>query len=342
MDNHPLNAQLTQQSKYSPFSVFLVTQNKVSKMRNADIIWNHTIVRGHVQVWAGMGNAGKTTIAMQAASDIAKDGYDVSYFQEDMGGSDVPALFEHSNIHGYKLLNSALAGQSAIDIVAVLEDLAKSQDDLSNEVYFFDTLKKFCDLMAKGGSRKFFTLMRSLSTLGATIVLLGHTNKHLGTDGKPIFEGVGDIRNDVDELFYVIRTATDENGICLVGITPDKQRAFVKETSFKLNTNTRAVIPVEMKRSIAEIKRIQELKSENSEVIDYVNGYLDKHIVENLTALAELVAKECKRGDRVIGLHKAREIIRALSSEQDDDLAIWLRTQLGLHNAVRISKKNNP
>ena len=32
---------------------------------------------------------------------------------------------------------------------------------------------------------------------GATIVLLGHTNKHVGLDGKLIFEGVADVRNDV-------------------------------------------------------------------------------------------------------------------------------------------------
>lgn len=338
MDEVVLNVEFKDYSPPSPFLAFLVTEDKVNAMCDAEIIWNHTIVRGHVQVWCGAGNAGKTTIAMLAAAEIAKTGCEVLYFQEDAGKSDLPALHEHSIEHGYQLLNTALAQQSAEDIVRILEDLAKSGNDLSGQVYFFDTLKKFCDLMVKGGVRRFFTLMRSLSTLGATIVLLGHTNKHL-MDGKPVFEGVGDIRNDTDELFYVTRTEKDDNGMCVVGMEPDKQRALVKETSYEMNTLTREIKPVEMQRSVAEIRHIQNSFRQNQDVIDCVNAYLEQHQVENLTALADFVNKSCERGDRAIGRNKAMKIIKTHSSPHDDELALWLRTKGFANNAVRISKK---
>ena len=70
---------------------------------------------------------------------------------------------------------------------------------LGNIVLIVDTLKKFVELMSKGGARLFFSLMRALTQRGATVILLGHTNKHRGPDGKLVFEGVGDVRADVDE-----------------------------------------------------------------------------------------------------------------------------------------------
>lgn len=312
---------------------FVVTEEMVEEMMDAEIIWSNTIVRGHVQVWAAPANGGKTTIAMCASNELANAGFNVLYFQEDAGGSDMKQLVDAAKSGGYKLLNSTLGGKSVNDIVKTIRMIAKSREDLSNDIFIFDTLKKFCDLMGKGASREFFSLMRSLSALGGTVILLGHTNKNLDFNGKPIFEGVGDVRNDVDELFYFSRSEPNANGDILVGVEPDKVRSLVKATSYKI-TADRKVIPIETERSIADIKKIQHSRNEYQDLIAFVNDHLDKHQAENLTSLAEVVRDNCG-----IGLNKAKSIILEHSGAYEDDWVLWLRTKVTANNAVRISKK---
>jgi len=312
---------------------FVVRDEMVKEMIDAEIIWSNTIVRGHVQVWAAPANGGKTTLAMHAAKELAHDGFDVFYFLEDAGGSDLKQLVDTATSGGYRLLNSTVTGKSVGDILKTIGEIAGSQADLSNNVYIFDTLKKFCDLMGKGASRAFFSLMRSLSTLGGTVILLGHTNKNPDHRGKPIFEGVGDVRNDVDELFYLSKSAPDENGNSLIGIEPDKVRAVLQATTYKLTAN-REVIPIETERSVAQIRKLEQSREEHEPVITYITSYLDEHESEKLTSLAEKARDNCG-----IGLNKARSIIMEHSGSNDDKWVLWRRTRVKANNTIRISKK---
>jgi hypothetical protein len=174
---------------------FAVTQEQVNNMTDTRMIWRALIALSHLSVWSAPGNGGKTTIAKLAAAELSRDGFTVFFLQEDASAGDLPVLFEHAQTHGYLLLNSTLNGGSPQDQIDTLYELVATDTNLSNYVFFLDTLKKFVDIMKKGGAREFFQLMRALTTRGATVVLLGHTNKHLGLDGKLIFEGVGDVRN---------------------------------------------------------------------------------------------------------------------------------------------------
>ncbi|MFN5724994.1 MAG: hypothetical protein ACK47O_14415, partial [Betaproteobacteria bacterium] len=109
---------------------------------------------------------------------------------------------------------------------------------MSNWVMFFDTLKKYTDLMSKSGARSYFQLLRALTLRGCTIVALGHTNKHLGADGRPVFEGVGDVRNDVDELFYIEAIRDESSGLVTMTMKPDKWRCNVEAATFELDTRS--------------------------------------------------------------------------------------------------------
>ena len=192
-------------------SQFFVTDEQVRAMKQTRLIWRDLIAMSHLAVWSAPGNGGKTSLATFAAGELA-DEFSVLYFQEDASAGDLPALHQHAASHGYQLLNSTLADASPEDQIKVLQQLIQGGADLGGFVLFFDTLKKYTDLMSKGGTRAFFKLMRGLTQRGATVVLLGHTNKHKGTDGKLIFEGVGDVRNDVDELLYIESTEKDASG----------------------------------------------------------------------------------------------------------------------------------
>jgi len=330
---------LRQGQVYSPPTVnpleqfvrrFQITDDMVSQMEQAEIIWNDVLVSGHVQVWASKPNGGKTTIAMLAASELASK-YDVYFLQEDAGAGDLPALKAHANLHGYSLLNSMLASSTT---EAMLEQLKGLRNvDLSNHVFIFDTLKKFADVMSKRGAPEFFKLMRGLSTLGATVVLLGHTNKHLAVDGKPVFEGVGDVRSDVDELFYLLRTDS-QNDECLVQFEAEKCRAAVGKPTFKINTQTRAVWRTDVDIDVAALARIQEQRRKDADIIEAVNQRLRSGTgTEAITSLARAVSEAVG-----CGINKAQKVIKRHSSPNDVN-AIWLASRLFAHNEIRISLK---
>jgi hypothetical protein len=79
-------------------------------------------------------------------------------------------------------------------------------------------------------------LLRSLTGKGATIVALGHTNKYKDSDGKPIYEGTGDIRSDADELIYLIPQKHDDKSMT-VSTEPDKVRGTFEPITFNISPN---------------------------------------------------------------------------------------------------------
>lgn len=309
-----------------------VTDEQVSNMQETRLIWRELIAMGHLAGWMAPGNGGKTTLALAAAADLSAAGFRVFFFQEDASAGDLPALHHHSKDHGYTLLNSTLAGVTPDDQIRTLRDLAKSGLDLSNFVLFFDTLKKYTDLMSKGGTRAFFGLMRALTQRGATIVMLGHTNKHKGLDGKLMFEGVGDVRNDVDELLYVDATDRDPCGLVTLTMRPDKVRSLVKETTFTLDTNTREIKALDRVVDVASIQARQRRQRDDEPLIAEVRVALQAGGM-NLTELADRVAQAAG-----IGKHKARELIERYSSEDaQNPHALWFETRIRVNNVRHIS-----
>lgn len=311
---------------------FAVTAEQVESMKTTRIIWRDQIALSHLLAWIGQAGGGKTTIAKFAAGELAQAGFRVFYFQEDAPAGDLPALHEHARAHGYKLLNSTLAGASPDDQISVLRDLAKSDADLSNTVFVLDTLKKYADLMSKGGMRGFFTLMRALTQRGATVLLLGHTNKHRGVDGKLMFEGVGDVRNDVDELVYLDATEKDATGIVTVTMRPDKVRCAIKEATFQIDTATLTVRPLATVVDVQAIKAAQEQRREDQSLIDVIDSTLAAGGM-NHTELVRRVRDETG----LSRLRVERVIERYISAEPGAPGALWSETR-GLSNARYIAR----
>jgi hypothetical protein len=81
----------------------------------------------------------------------------------------------------------------------------------SGVVVVLDTLKKFTDLMDKTRSSTFTKIGRQFVAKGGTLVCLAHTNKNLGQDGKPVYAGSSDFRDDAD-CAYTIRPLAVEVG----------------------------------------------------------------------------------------------------------------------------------
>jgi hypothetical protein len=79
------------------------------------------------------------------------------------------------------------------------------------KIIILDTLKKFTSLMDKKSCANFGIKIREFISHGGTIIALAHTNKNRSDDGKLIFEGTGDITNDVDCYYTIDNNITDGN-----------------------------------------------------------------------------------------------------------------------------------
>lgn len=310
---------------------FFVTDEGVQEMEDTRVL-HQVIGQQHLAVWAGAAGNGKTTIARHVAGNLAADGYTVMYFQEDASAGDLPELFRHSKDHGYKLLNSTLSNKSPDDMLQSLHQLVVGAADLRRHVYFFDTLKKFADLMSKWGTREFFRLMRGLTLRGCTVILNGHTNKHKGMDGKLVFEGVGDVRNDVDELIYIEATDKDAHGMVTMTMRPDKVRCMVRELSFSYDTHTRELRALPAAVDVGAVLARQRQLKDDEAGIETVRQALRGGGM-NFTELVQAVAESAG-----MSRNAARTLINRYASERLDDAdALWMDTRLGSDNARRIS-----
>ncbi|MCB1893541.1 MAG: AAA family ATPase [Rhodocyclaceae bacterium] len=213
---------------------FNVSKEDVTNMNDAEFLIPNLIVRGHVHVFVAPPNGGKTTLFMHLCEGLAAQGLDVRYINVDTNPGDLKRHYAHAEEHGYRLLApDAKPGLSAADVVHVLHVLCDEGVSLGDLVLIFDTAKKFTETIDKRQAKAFLGLMRSLSTRGATIALLHHTNKYRGADGRTIYEGTGDWRADADELIY-LDGEKDEDGSLIVTTRPDKVRAPFSTQSFRI------------------------------------------------------------------------------------------------------------
>lgn len=310
---------------------FFVTAEQVEQMKRTLLIWLDLLAQGHLAVWCAPAGDGKTTIAMKAAAELAAS-FKVLFFQEDASAGDLPALYKHAAEHGYALLNSTLADARPEDQLDVLRALVESGAPLDEYVLIFDTLKKYADLMSKGGTREFLRLMRALTQRGATVILLGHTNKHKGPDGKLMFEGVGDVRNDVDELLYIEATDKDARGIRTLTIRPDKARCAIRDATFELDTNTRELRLLDRVVDVSAILRAKQQREDDEPLIDATKRTLSSGGL-NYTVLVDRVIADSGRSRATV----EGVIRRYLSDRLGDPNALWLETRLRLNNTRHIA-----
>jgi len=221
---------------------FETSDEMVKKLEDATLIWGKFLYQGHFCVICSAPNAGKSTLARKIAADLSRHGFDVAYINVDASGSDIKAHHEEAKHYGYRVIAPDLhVGSSVVDVTKGLEELAKSGADFSQLVLILDTLKKFVDVIQKSQSKKFYATLRSLTTKGATVLVLSHTNKYSDSEGKPVFEGTADLRADVDELVYLVSTKTADDSDLLISATIDKRKSDAEKMSFRMAAQTREI-----------------------------------------------------------------------------------------------------
>jgi hypothetical protein len=213
---------------------FELSNDEADAMSNPTWIRKHLIIQGHVIAIPAPPNGGKTTIFFHIAGEIAGD-YQVFYVNADVSGGDAKSMVYQAKAKGFTLmLPDMKAGMSMDSVVDRITLMNEVDADYSGIVFIFDTLKKMTDVISKGKSKALYKTLRGLSAKGMTIILLCHTNKYTDTDGKPIFEGTGDLRTDVDDMIYLIHKK-NADGSMTVSTEPDKVRGTFKPITFEIS-----------------------------------------------------------------------------------------------------------
>lgn len=301
--------------KSDPFKGLLtmeVTEEITKNISEAKLAYSPIFPHGHLIAVCSRAGAGKTTLMTYVAGAMAKDGYRVMYINADAGASDIKDYYNHATEHGYTLINPDLTNGTADKVIHELRQIALAESDLSKTVIVLDTLKKFGDLMNKTKSKQFNSLLRTLTTKGITVICLAHTNKYNDSDGKPIFEGTGDLRNDFDELIYLIPVSNSDGSIT-VSTKIDKSRANIHDMSFTISADREVTVLFNYIDTLA-ISEYQKNLADDQAVIDFILeqiGYISMTATE-LRAVA--IAKDIK-----YSRSRLDTVLRRYSSDKSPD-----------------------
>lgn len=282
------------------------------------------IASGHTLVLVGKPGTGKSVIARDSALSLAEAGYDVMYINMDCTQADAKYQFAESQAAGYALFTPHLKGTREIArIRQLLIDIANSDGDLSGSVLFIDTLKKIPDLMSKHSVKEFFNLARTLTGKGATLVLLAHANKHL-VNGKIMFEGVGDVESDCDDLIYLVGS-TDGDVQTIQTAPSDKVRGTFSVLTWEYNRSSRGLKLV-ANRDLKSEEVAREQEADDLPLIECIKS--------------ELIVRDMKQKDLVdllknegIGRNRALALLQRYASAEGVFPQHWIKERLQYKNA---------
>jgi hypothetical protein len=260
------------------------TDEMMEKIQNSKFAWRKLIVQGHICAMVAKPNGGKTTLMTFASGEMAKDGYRVIYINVDASAGDLKVYHQHASTHGYTLLApDMIEGKSAKTVTTLLESMAEAGDDLSDVVVVFDTLKKFVEVMNKSQGKVFYALLRKLTAFGMTSVLLAHTNKYNDENGMPIYEGTGDLKNDIDELIYLIPIVADDRSIT-VSTKVDKERAVTENATFHISPSRIVTAAQDYVDTLDQSNTLKKMDADSSAI-----SFILEHIAVDCKSLTQLV-----------------------------------------------------
>jgi len=275
-----------------------VRKEYVEKLGNEEYLHPNLIIRQHVITIIAESGGGKTTFFYYyIAPLLSKKGLIVYYIDADSPTSEHKVMKDVADEYCFKFINSdANHGTSVEGLIQRLKTIADSEADLTNWVIFIDTLKKMADLLQKNSVKQFYVLCRKLSARGATVVLLGHANKYRDKEGNLVFEGVGDVKSDSDELIFFERRTNQDGSIDVTTVVDTgkgaKVRGIFKPISFKISPD-RKVTPYDEALKLPDLTTTGAVKATNDQILMATQEYLvecaepviQKELVQQVSAI---------------------------------------------------------
>ncbi len=193
-----IDTAIVPQNRLSGLARFATNIERLEEMTNRDFVIDGLIQEKSHTVIYGASGTGKTTLMFYFIKEAKEHNPNLEIFYFLLDGADQIAL------NGARYYNDAntlhiLNLVQARDIMEELHNNIKEKTDLSNVLFIFDTYKKFQnDVNNKGANSKHMHILRELTSLGATVVSVAHTNK----DGKN-FSGTAEMEQDADAVIKV-------------------------------------------------------------------------------------------------------------------------------------------
>ncbi|MCP4476407.1 MAG: AAA family ATPase, partial [Gammaproteobacteria bacterium] len=190
----------------NPFEQFAITKQDRERLKHMDYLIDELIPRGHALVLYGAAGSGKTTVCHSLAMRIAMERPDMIVSSLYLDGAGVMAsdMDEHRDNEG--LNNYIIAYNGTVsEINKMLLNMGRLPD-LSNHVIIYDTFKYLTENVNCKASNKraIHNYLKPLTKLGATIIMLHHTNK----DGEN-YSGTAELEQDTDGM---IKAESFESG----------------------------------------------------------------------------------------------------------------------------------
>lgn len=214
------------------------TAEKVKAKRDylgsLDYLLPNYIAKGHITVIVAHPNGAKTLHMCALLKQQLDQGIDLSnvyYFNEDdsaFGSVSKSEIFQDLPINfitGSEQEKDSFYSKPS-DLYDVMDALIQG-GQANGVVIILDTLKKFMDVMRKGGQSSVGDKMqkfRAFTQAGGTIIGLAHANKGRDEEGRPIFAGVQDLEDDIDQMYFLSPETEKEDTEQVVAITLGKER----------------------------------------------------------------------------------------------------------------------
>jgi hypothetical protein len=255
-------------------------------------------------------NTGKTLITLALAIDAITKGtidpQNFYYMNMDDNGNGLIEKTRFAAELGFEILADGYKGFRSSDFRKAMEVMIEDGTAKGN-VVVLDTLKKFTNTMDKNSSSDFAKVIRRFCMKGGTVIALGHTNKHKGSDGKRKYSGTSDIVDDFD-CAYVLDTleVASDAGHKIVEFENIKRRGNVAQAVAYSYINSPEISYDEMLLSVQEVDEYQldpirkqmEIRSDQL-VLDAVKSSISSGVNTKIK-LSKDVAKKTGASHRAV------------------------------------------
>ena len=182
----------------------------------------------------GPPGCGKTAVLMAAGALWTARGYEVHYFQVDVGGADLKVYHQMAEKGGFTLHSTLDCSMN--DLRVSLHKIASDAKpgELNKVVFIIDTYKKIAaDVLSKKANSMVAEVFRQITQKGGSVIALGHCNKHRDADGNLVFSGTQDVMDDCDALI-VFDAVKDESARQVVVNAEFRKGRTVNDSPFGL------------------------------------------------------------------------------------------------------------
>lgn len=170
--------------------------------------------------------------------------------------------------------NEIIAKNTSIDVI--LDDISRKNENLNGVLFIIDVLSNFTNPNDVKEVNRFFGILRRLTNLNATIIVLHHNKKERTQDGLGQYSGVSYLTGKADVAYQLSANDNKEIPVLTFKIIKSKYNYLngKKHIIFSLDTTKRAGerLSIDTRKSYEEIQNSQSPK--RKEIVEKIREVL--------------------------------------------------------------------